>query len=90
MANIFIREDEDPDYDVYVKDGNVVIYLDLRGKEVTYDKIIAKTDGNKIFILDSNNNRIIKIITLPIKIDPSTLTFKHKNGIFILQGNRVN
>ncbi|WP_338600834.1 hypothetical protein V6M85_12745 [Sulfolobus tengchongensis] len=90
MANAFIREDEDPDYDIIISSNSVVIYLDLRGKEIVYDKVNIKTDGNKIYVTDSSANRLIKIIPLPAKVDPLTLTYKYKNGIFILQGNKIN
>ncbi|AOL15952.1 hypothetical protein BFU36_03550 [Sulfolobus sp. A20] len=90
MPNVFIREDEDPDYDVYISQDKVVIYLDLRGKEVTYNRILIKSDGEKIYILNSVNNSIVKIIALPTRIDSSTVTFNYKNGIFIIQGNKVN
>ncbi len=90
MPNVFIREDEDPDYDIYIGQDKVVIYLDLRGKEVTYSKILIKSDGEKIYIFNSVNNSIVKIISLPTRIDSSSVTFNHKNGIFIIQGNKLN
>ncbi|ACR42305.1 hypothetical protein [Saccharolobus islandicus] len=90
MPNTFIKEDEDPEYDILISANDVVIYLDLRWKELEYNRVSINIDGNKIYVTDSMNNRVIKVISLPIRIDPLTLTYKHKNGIFILQGNKLN
>ena len=90
MPDVFIREDEDPDYDVFLTSNSLLIYLDLRGKEVAYDKVYIRTDGSKIYVLDSRNNNLLKIIILPVKINPSSLMYNYKNGIFILKCNKSN
>ncbi|MCY0859639.1 MAG: hypothetical protein OWQ54_04340 [Sulfolobaceae archaeon] len=91
MPIIVENNDEDPDVDIFLKnDGTVAVYVDLRGRELKYDNIRARTDGNKLYLFDSTKNYVIKVISLPTKVDSNYISLNVKYGILIILLKKVN
>lgn len=91
MPIIVENNDEDPDVDIFIqKNGTVTVYVDLRGRELKYDNIRAKTDGNKLYLYDSSRNSVIKIISLPTKVDSNYISLSVKYGTLIILLKKQN
>jgi len=75
---------EDPDVDILTSDNALKVFVDLRGRDLKNENLVVKADKEGVYIFDKEKKSVIKVISLPERVDPSSISFIEKHGTYII------
>jgi len=75
---------DDPDVDILMSSNALKVLVDLRGKDLKNENVLVKADKEGVYIFDKENKNVVKVISLPERVDPNSISFMEKFGTYII------
>jgi len=75
---------DDPDVDILMSSNALKVLVDLRGKDLKNENVLVKADKEGLYIFDKENKNVVKVISLPERVDPNSISLIEKFGTYII------
>jgi len=75
---------DDPDVDILMSSNALKVLVDLRGKDLKNENVLVKADKEGVYIFDKENKNVVKVISLPERVDPNSISLIEKFGTYII------